>query len=692
MTGPDADPGSEILWDTWGVAHIFAGDVPSLFHAYGYAQMHNHGDLLLRLYAEGRGRSAEYFGEEYLTTDRLTHTMGIPQRARDWFDQLSPEFRSNLQAFSDGINAYGREHPEVLDAAARPVLPVGPADILAHMQRILFTFVTLQGQNGRGNDALQVVTEGIPVLAGSNGWAIAPSYSKGGSTLHLANPHLPWSDLYVWFEAQLVAPGYDAYGVTLVGVPVLTIGFNDQVAWTHTVNTIDAWDAYLLTLDGDGYRLDGETLAFETETQVLRVREADGSLREETIEIRRSVHGPLVAEQDGQPVALRVVGLDISPANHTLEQWWRMGSARDLEDFDDALRMMQLPMFNTIYGDRDGHALAQYCGMVPKRAEGDWNFWAGMIPGDSAATLWHETHPFEDLPRVVDPPSGWVQNSNSPPWTYTLPPLDPDAFPPYLAPRWLNPREQSGMRMLLEHGPFSFEDVVTASGSNQSELALHLVGDLVTAAKSGSEFAREAAAVLAKWDQRYDAESRGAALFAAWLTEMLPLNSGVTILDLVATPWDASRPLDTPAGLANPPSAVAGLERAAATLRGMAGSLDVAWGEVFRLRLEGTDVDLPSNGARDPLGVFRAMWYVLDEDGRFGSVGGTSYVHVVEFSDPLRAQVLLANGNATQPGSPHRGDQLTLYAAKALRQVWRTRAEIEANLTSRDVLICKPER
>ena len=686
MSEPSAGPHAEILWDTWGVPHIFAGDDEGLFHAYGYAQMHNHGDLLLRLYAQARGRSAELFGEDYLPSDRVTHTVGIPRRARDWVAGQSAEFGTYLQAFSDGINAYARAHPEALDPAVRAVLPVAPVDTLAHMQRMLFTFLTLQGQNGRPNNALQIVTEGVPGMAGSNGWAIAPSYSKSGQTLHLANPHLPWSDLYVWFEAQLTAPGYDAYGVTLVGVPVITIGFNDRFAWTHTVNPIDGWDAYLLSPEGDGYRFDGAVRAYETEAQTIRVRQQDGHLREESLVIQRSIHGPVMSDENGQSVAVRVVGLDVHPAMHGIEQWWRMGRARNLDEFLDALRMMQLPMFNTIYGDRDGHVLAQYCGMVPVRPEGDWDYWAGLVPGDTSATLWQEIHSYEDLPRVIDPPSGWLQNSNSAPWTYTLPPLDPSAFPPYLAPRWLNPREQAAMRMLLECGQLTFDDLVEATGSTRSELALHLTGDLVLAAEAGSSLAREAASVLAEWDRTYNAESRGAVLFAAWLAEMLPLNSGVTVHDLVETPWDPDRPLDTPCGLADPTAAVAGLERAALKLRELAGSLNVAWGDMYRLRLTGTDYDLPGSGARDPLGVFRAMWYEPDADGRFGSVGGTSYVHVVEFSDIPRARALLANGNATQPGSPHRGDQLPLYAAKELRPVWRTRAEIEANLATGEVI------
>ncbi len=109
---------------------------------------------------------------------------------------------------------------------------------------------------------------------GSNGWAIAPSHTADGHALLLANPHLQWGGEQTFFEAQLSAPGvYDAYGAAPVGFPILGFAFNDHLGWTHTVNTLDAGDLYLLTLEGDGYRYDGEVLPFETRTETIMVRQ-----------------------------------------------------------------------------------------------------------------------------------------------------------------------------------------------------------------------------------------------------------------------------------------------------------------------------------------------------------------------------------------------------------------------------------
>ena len=108
---PAGSPGSaraELIWDTWGVPHIFADDTANLFYAFGWAQMHAHGDLLLRLYGQARGRAAEYWGERFLESDRFLRTIGTPGRASEWYAAQSREFGTNLDAFAAGINGYAR--------------------------------------------------------------------------------------------------------------------------------------------------------------------------------------------------------------------------------------------------------------------------------------------------------------------------------------------------------------------------------------------------------------------------------------------------------------------------------------------------------------------------------------------------------------------------------------------------------
>ncbi len=671
-TQPGGEPPSapaieatEILWDEWGVPHIFAPDTDGLFYAHGWAQARSHGDLLLRLLGKSRGRAAEYWGETYLEGDRLIHTLGVPRLAGEWYEAQKPQFRSAFDAFARGINEYVKEHGDQIDDEVEVVLPVAGTDLTAHLLRVLhFGFVArLQSLQGLG-----------PEPPGSNAWAIAPERTANGNAILVANPHLPWSGSMIWYESQLISPEVNVTGAALIGDPFHGIAFNDHLGWTHTVNTLDGVDLYELTLQDDGYLFDGEIRAFEREEVTLRVAGEDGG-REETLVVRRSVHGPVVEESGGKAVAARVVGLD---QPHLFEQYWDMARAKNLAELEAAQSRLQMPMFTTMYADRDGRIMHLFGGRTPKRATGGWADWAGKVDGTSSANLWNETHPYDELPKALDPKSGWLQNANDPPWTTTFPEvLDADDYPPYMAPRFMHFRAQRSAQMLLDDESFTFEELVAAKLSSRMRAAERILDDLEAAvAAHGGDAARRAWDVLAAWDRTADAESRGGVLFESFFNDMRRSGGGF------ATEWDEANPMTTPDGLADPQAAVAALERAAAAVERDHGALDVAWGEVYRLR-QG-EIDLPANGGPGGLGIFRVVYYAPDEDGRARAAGGDSYVAIVEFSDPIRAETLLSYGNSSQPGSPHNGDQLELFSKKELRPVWRTREEIEAHLEERE--------
>jgi acyl-homoserine-lactone acylase len=519
-----------------------------------------------------------------------------------------------------------------------------------------------------------------PEPPASNGWAIGPARSASGHAMLLANPHLPWGDLFTWYEAQLTVPGLDVYGATLVGFPMPGIAFNDHLGWTHTVNTFDGADLYELTEAEGGYRFDGATRAFDTEDQVIRARQADGTLRDVPLRIRRSVHGPVVAEKPGRMLALRVVGLD---RPFGFEQIWRMLRAASLNDFQAALSGLQLPMFTVIYADRDGHIMHLFNGLVPVRSRGDWNYWQGIVPGDSSATLWTNVHGYAELPRLIDPESGWLQNANDPPWTTTIPlTLDPSRYPTYMAPMpSMAFRPQRSARMLVEDESITFDELVRYKHSTRMEAADHILEDVIVAARRfGGPNARKAADVLERWDRTAESGSRGAVLFEAFFNQFARRRwPAGTPYDV---PWTERAPLSTPDGLSDPAGVAALLEATAGQVESTFGALDIAWGDVRRLRRD--SVDLPGNGGPGSLGIFR----VADFDGPPSEIqtaaGGDSYVAAIEFSNPVRAMTLIGYGNASQPGSPHRTDQMRLFARKELAPVIRDHATLVARAVLRE--------
>ncbi len=670
--------GAEILWDTWGIPHIYASDDASLFKGFGYAQMASHGDLILKLYAEGRGRAAEYLGASYLDGDRYVRRMGIPGRAAAWYEAQDSAFKRNLEAFAAGINEYVTRNPNSVGDSLKAMLPVTAVDVMAHAHHVVH-FVFVHGQD-RAIAAIvgQRPRQRARADAGSNTWAIGPSRSASGKAMLLANPHLGWSDLFLFYEAHWNAPGINAYGTALVGFPTPVIAFNDSLGWSHTVNTYDGTDTYRLSNVEGGYRWDGQTRAYESRTEVIKVRQADGSLKDDTLVVRSSVHGPVIADSGKTSVALRVAGLD-RPG--MLAEWWDMAKARNLADFERVVGRLQIPMFNIMYADAAGHIYYLFGGDVPKRSRGDAAYWFRTVPGDSSSLLWSDYHGYADLPRLVDPPTGWLQNANDPPWTSTVPSqLDPTKFPPYLAPVNMAFRPQRSAHMLAADSSVTFDELIEYKHSTRMELADRFLDELLALArKSGSAASKRAADVLEKWDRQADADSRGAVLFSQFVQQWFQQR------DIFAAPWRLDSAITTPHGIARPQVALAALDRAVAAMEKTYGALDVPWGEVMRLKYAGQD--FPGNGAPgDPYGVFRTAYYVPEGGGKFAIMGGDTYYSAVEFSQPVRARALTAYGNATRPGSKHVGDQLQLFAKKEMREVWFTRQQVEANLELKEAI------
>src|SRR5262245_53455657 len=190
--------GTEILWDKYGIPHINAADHRSLFYAYGYAQMEAHSELLLRLYAQARGRGAEFYGDTYLEADRWVRTNGIPATAKKWAAGQRAEFGPLVTAFGAGINAWAAEHQSDLSPAAKAVLPVSVEDVYAHCLRVIHYDWIINPS--KLDTRLRRVEADVH---GSNEWAIAPSHSASGKAMLLSNSHLEWGDMHTYFEVQL---------------------------------------------------------------------------------------------------------------------------------------------------------------------------------------------------------------------------------------------------------------------------------------------------------------------------------------------------------------------------------------------------------------------------------------------------------------------------------------------------------
>ena len=707
--------GSEILWDKFGVPHIFAKSTADMFYLFGFAETEAHGDLLLHVIGGSRGRGAEYFGsgeaDVNLKTDRWIWTNEIQKRSVQWLAQQTPEFRGYLDAFAAGINAYGAQHPEALAPEVKQVLPITALDLIEHEQHFYnFEFVagrtlatsprtgsrteaaelSLPEANGFGNTPEDLAD-------GSNGWAIGPSHTTSGKAMMLLNPHLAWGGEQTYFEVQLTAPGINMYGATQIGVPALRFVFTDQLAITNTVNTNNGHLLYRITEADGGYKFDGKVLPYEKASYPIKILQKDGSYTTENVEVLKTKHGPIIRRDDGVPIAMYVAGLD---KPFLLEQVYKMGLARNFAEFEAQEKRLQIPMYNIMYADRDGHIEYLFNAPVPRRSEGDWDMWNKPVAGDTSRLLPTGSLTYEELPKAIDPASGYVQNSNEPPWDAAWPTMiNAKDYPPYIAPSWPYFRSDRGLRMLSEDPKMSFDMLLKKKLSTRAEAADRLLPDLLAAVDQyGTPRAKEAAAVLKAWDRQTEADSKGALLFWNWSNRFGMPAAGAASVRNFAVPYDPAKPLTTPSGIKDPAAAAAMLDAAAEATAKDFGAIDKPWGEYLRLEINGQSagaaagprgpalngVDLPGNGGPGAIGIFRVVTPGPVKDGISTPVHGDGFTIALEFSQPIHARALVSYGDCSQPGCAHHTDQLPLFAKKQWRDVWRTRPEIEANLERKE--------
>ncbi len=669
----------EILWDSYGVPHIYGKDEAAIFYGFGWAQAQNHGDIVIHLYGEARGRAAEYWGESFADSDRWLLANDVPRRAASWYRAETAQFRANLDAFAEGINAYAKAHPDKIDPAVKVVLPVNGVDVVAHAHRLMnYIYIAPREKTfGGGNPAAN---------AGSNAWAVAPKKSASGNTMLLANPHLPWPTSYfTYFEADLNGPGgFRLYGATQVGLPVLRFAFNERMGFTNTVNTLLGSTNYELKLADGGYVFDGKVLPFQTRQTSLKIKGADGTLRTETLAVRSSVHGPVFERPDGKTVALRVAGLD-RPGG--LSQYWEMGKSKSFAEFEKALRKLQVAKFNIVYADKEGHIQFLDNGILPKHdpipgVRGDFAFWNGLVPGDTSATLWTDILSYDDLPKVTDPASGFVQNANDPPWVSTWPQaIRYEDFPAYVAPNGpMTLRAQQSVHLLADKDKLSFEDFVAHKHSHHTLMADRVLPDLIAAAQNDPDPEVQAAVALLKgWDRETVADSRAALLFETWAGKFAP--GSFLGQANYKVKWSPAAPITTPSGVADPAKAVELLKAAIVEAKAKYGAIDRPFGEVSRFAID--DVNLPGNGGFGNTGLFRTITWGPLKDGQRTPQHGETWVSMVEFSTPIKAVGLMSYGNASQAGSKHRADQLKHLSESTLRTLWTTRAEVEQHLEAR---------
>ena len=262
---------------------------------------------------------------------------------------------------------------------------------------------------------------------GSNGIAIAPAHSANGHALLWINPH---TSFFFRAEAQVTSDeGLNAYGAMTWGQFFVYQGFNERLGWMHTSSSVDNIDEYL---EPSGAATAATTIATaprsgrsgEGSHAVLPHRRRHGAADLHRLPLASRAHRAAV---DGRWVSVRLMD---EPVKALMQSWLRT-KAKDFASFRDVLELHTNSSNNTVYADADGNIAYFHANFVPRRnPRFDWN---RPVDGSDPATEWQGVHGFDESPNTINPPTGWVFNTNN--WPYTAAgegTLHKGNYPPYM--------------------------------------------------------------------------------------------------------------------------------------------------------------------------------------------------------------------------------------------------------------------
>ena len=737
-SAPDART-AVIRYTAHGVPHITAPDAETLAYGIAFAHARDNvcqtADQLVTVRGQrsrffGGGKASGLLGRRVLPNEQIdlfiAAHMDDAALERAWAG-VSPEAQSMARGYVAGYNRYLGNRAGQLPTACNDkpwVQPMTPADF-----RRLNELTTVQAGIAALADAAlaaqppAATTSALPAppvdLAdaaeamreagvieprmGSNAWAFGAETTADGGGVLLANPHFPWAGVNRFWQMHLTLPGrngFDVMGASVGHSPVVQIGFNRDVAWSHTVSTGKRFTLHELALkpgEPTTYLVDGQPEPMRARTLRIAVRQPDGTYAERTHTWWSTRWGPVVVVPRAGLNWTAAKAYALQDANtrnvRASDTWLGFSRATRVQDLQQSMRNLGLPWVNTVAADRHGQTLYADMSVVP---DVDAERLKRCAPSPQAAALrgpaglvvldgsrsdcsWNRDTtsavpgliPAARMPATVR--RDWVQNSNDS-FVYTHPAQRFEGISPLVGDAQVTrPRTRASLTeipaLLADtQGKVTPAALQTRLFENRNFIAGIVMPDLLAAcavAPPADAAARDGCTALRGWSRTSDADARGAHLFREfWRTAR-------AIPAVWRVPFDPTRPIDTPSGLKMDDAATAAkvwtsLADAVTLVREAGFALDAPLNTVQRAATSAEPIGL--HGGDEFEGVLNNLGIV--SGAAIGPQGyainyGTSYVQTVAFDarGPV-VQAILSYGQSTDPASPHATDQTRLFAAK----------------------------
>ncbi|MEO7177692.1 MAG: penicillin acylase family protein [Allosphingosinicella sp.] len=689
--------------DDWGIAHVRGKSDADAVFGMIYAQAEDDFNRVESNYLTALGRTAEAEGEKAVWADLRARLYMDPDDLKARYAASPLWLKRLMESWANGLNYYLAIHPDVHPRAIARFEPwmalsFTEGSIGGDIERIdlagLKAFYTrrhpelvsgsispppgraaswaLKRVQGDGGAKQAGASDDEP--RGSNGFAIAPANSADGHALLLINPH---TSFFFRSEQQVTSDeGLNAYGAATWGQFFIYQGFNAKAGWMHTSSGVDAVDEFLETIEKkDGrlfYRYGNELRPVETRMVTVAYRQPDGSMASRSFETYRTHHGPIVREAGGKWVAFAMMHKPVE----ALQQSFLRTKARDYAAFLKVAELKANSSNNTVFADSEGDIAYHHPHFIPVR---DDRFdYTRPVDGSDPRTDWRGLHALAEAPRLLNPPNGWIQNTNN--WPYSAAgPNSPKRgdFPRYMDTLGETPRGLQAVRVLGRNRKFTLETLREAAYDPYQTAFARLIPGLVSAwdrTRSSDPLKRRLqgqSAALRGWDYRWGAQSVPTTLAMVWGEQLWAEvhedgQPPMVTIDLIEA-LPAKRKLEALALVSDR------LEREF-------GRWATPWGEVNRFQRLTGDIAHPfsDSGPSIPVAFTSGRWGSLASFGaaprsgskRWYGTSGNSFVAVVEFGPKVRALAVTAGGENGHPGSPHFNDQARRYATGNLREVY----------------------
>jgi len=701
-----------IIRDDWGIAHVYGKTDADAVFGMEYAQAEDDFNRVETNYLSGLGRLAEAEGESRIYQDLRMKLLVDPERLRKEYDASPAWLKILMNAFAGGLNYYLYKHPEVnprviksfepwmalsftegsigwdiervsliqlaafygkQQASLTPPTPYSPPQLGRGITDSAYSPPLMGRGTGGGDETAEP--------SGSNGVAVAPSNTTQGHALLLINPH---TSFYFRSELQMVSEeGLDAYGAVTWGQFFVYQGFNPHVGWMHTSSGVNALSEYLETVEkkADSYYYKyGDKELPVTTGQISVPYMTEHGMAEEKFTVYRTQHGPVIGEQNGKWVTVRLMQ---EPVKALIQSFTRT-KATDYKSFRQTMELHTNSSNNTIYADADGDIAYFHGNFIPRR---DTRFdWTNPVDGSDPATDWHGLLSVDETPHLLNPKSGWIYNSNDAPWSAAGPgSLKKEDFPVYVETGGESARGLHAVKVFEGKMDFTLDSLIGAAFDSYLPWFERAMPALIKAwdQDPDSDLLKaklaEQIKLLRSWDYRWGVDSVPTSLAVFWGEDISrrvageARRAGLPVYDYVGSKVAAGQLLHS-------------LEAASDRLTVDFGTWKTPWGEINRFQRLTDDIVPHFDDSKPsiPVEFTSAQWGSLASFGarRYGEMkkwygsSGNSFVAVVEFGKTVRAKAVTAGGESGNPSSPHFNDEAKRYATGDLREVYFDRSQL----------------